>query len=69
MKTKYVYTKDKLEQTERALKLACEKLDDTFGTCPCDLLAWEPPFNCAEMCDSKTAKCWQKYFIEKAGKK
>jgi hypothetical protein len=68
MKTKYVYTKGKLEQTERALKLACERLSNFATKCPVAEFGWKPPFECS-YCILAVSECWQKYFLEKASEK
>jgi hypothetical protein len=68
MTTKYVYTKDKLEQAERALRLACEQISSTF--CPIEFFAWKPPHYCPIICTREMRiECRVRYYIEKAGDK
>jgi hypothetical protein len=57
-----------VKELVEALALACQEVEETFGTCPNDQFDWEGP-NCTnEKCRDidQIGKCWREYYIAKA---
>ena len=60
-----------LDETATALRLACDEVVKTCGTCPYDQYDMYEPWeeSCYRRCasDIDMAACWQRYFEERAG--
>lgn len=58
-----------VDLTYKAFLAMSEFVEDYTGTCPLDMFDWDHPKGCADVCDNVTARCWRKYFLEKAKEK